>query len=133
MQDKLFYEDEFEALALMISGSDKSFKEVASFLFPHLKPESAYARLKACLNGDKDERLTFGQIIAAMKFCDRYDPIMFACDDTLHSRPERKAYQDQEASLIRVIEEASSVTNKALQTLERLRSEHQPHLKAVRG
>lgn len=133
MQDKLFYEDEFEALSLMISSSEKSYKEVANYLFPHMKPESAYAKLKSCLNSEKDERLTFGQIIACMKFCDRYDPILFACDDTLHSRPERKAYQDQEANLIRVIEEASSVTSKALQTLERLRGEHQPHLKAVRG
>lgn len=133
MQDKLFYEDEFEALGVMISMSGKSFKSVAEFLFPHMKMESAYAKLKACLNPDKDERLTFGQIIAAMKFCDRFDPIMYACDDTLHARPERKAYQDQEANLIRVIEEASSVTNKALITLERLRGDHQPHLKSVRG
>jgi hypothetical protein len=50
---QLFYEDEYEALQLMISGSDKTHKEVATYLFPHMKAESAYARLKACLNAER--------------------------------------------------------------------------------
>ena len=32
----LFYEDEFDALTRTISNSRRGFKEVASFLFPHL-------------------------------------------------------------------------------------------------
>ena len=84
MQEKLLYDDEYQALSLMIGNSQKSVKELADYLYPHLKPESAYARLKACLNPDRDERLTFGQIIAAMKFCERYDPLFYACDETLH-------------------------------------------------
>jgi len=68
MQQQMWFDDEFEALNLMISNS----KRLAGFLFPHLKPDSAYARLKSCLSHDKDERLTFGQIIAAMKFCECY-------------------------------------------------------------
>ncbi len=43
MQAKLFYEDEFEALNLMVSNSQKTPKELACYLFPHLKAESAYA------------------------------------------------------------------------------------------
>lgn len=119
---KLFYEDEFEALSLMISGSDKTFKEVASYLFPHLKTESAYARLKACLNPEKDERMTFGQIIAAMNFCCRYDPIYFACDDTLHHRPARKAPEDEETKFIEAIQQAASTMDKAMRQLEALRT-----------
>lgn len=121
-QQKLFYEDEFEALQMMISGSERSFKEVASYLFPHLKPESAYARLKACLNPEKDERLTFGQIIAAMKFCGRFDPLMFACDETLHARPDRKAPEDEEVRLVAAINEASSTLTKAMRQLERMQA-----------
>lgn len=121
-QQKLFYEDEFEALQLMISSSERSFKEVASYLFPHLKPESAYARLKACLNPEKDERLTFGQIIAAMKFCERFDPLMFACDETLHARPDRKAPEDEEVRLVAAINEASSTLTKAMRQLERMQA-----------
>lgn len=121
-QQKLFYEDEFEALQLMISGSERSFKEVASYLFPHLKPESAYARLKACLNPEKDERLTFCQILAAMKFCERFDPLMFACDETLHARPDRKAPEDEQVRLVAAINEASSTLTKAMRQLERMQA-----------
>lgn len=121
-QQKLFYEDEFEALQLMISGSERSFKEVASYLFPHLKPESAYARLKACLNPEKDERLTFGQILAAMKFCERFDPLVFACDETLHARPDRKAPEDEQVRLVAAINEASSTLTKAMRQLERMQA-----------
>lgn len=117
-QEKLFYEDEFEALQMMISGSDKSVKEVAGFLFPHLKAESAYARLKSCLNPDRDERLTMGQIVAAMRFCQRYDPLMFACDETLHARPDRKAPEDEELRLAEVISAAGETLGKAMRQLE---------------
>lgn len=122
MQNKLFYDDEYEALNLMVSNSHKSAKELAGFLFPHLKQDSAYARLKACLNSEKDERLTFGQIIAAMKFCERYDPLMFACDETLHARPDRKAPGDEEVKLVEAINGAADVMSKAMKQLEHLRS-----------
>ena len=123
MQEKLLYDDEYQALSLMIGNSQKSVKELADYLYPHLKPESAYARLKACLNPDRDERLTFGQIIAAMKFCERYDPLFYACDETLHGRPDRKAPKDQEAKLVVVIGEATGIIQKALTQLERLKAE----------
>lgn len=121
MQDKLFFEDEYEALNLMISNSGKTAKELAVFLFPHLKMDSAYARLKACLNSEKDERLTFGQIIAAMKFCERYEPLMFACDETLHARPDRRAPKDEEVRLVEAMNSASSMLAKAMKQLEVLR------------
>lgn len=119
---RLFYDDEFDALNTMVSSSDKTTKELAVFLFPHLKPESAYARLKSCLNPEKDERLTFGQIIAAMRFCNRFDPIYFACDETLHGRPEIKAPEDEEAKLAMVIGEAANVMDRALKKLENMQS-----------
>lgn len=122
MQTKLFYDDEYEALNLMISDSNKSHKEVAGYLYPHLKPDSAYTRLKNCLNPEKDERLTFGQIIAAMKFCECYHPLMFACDDTLHARPDRKAPKDEEVKLVQAINGAADVMQKAMRQLENLRS-----------
>lgn len=120
MQAKLFYDDEYEALNLMVSNSSKSPKELAGYLFPHLKIDSAYARLKSCLNSDRDERLTFGQIIAAMRFCECYDPLMFACDETMHARPERKAPADEEVRLVEAINGAASMLNKAMRQLEHL-------------
>jgi hypothetical protein len=121
VQEKLFYEDEFEALSLMISNSEKTFGQVAQHLFPTKKYESAYARLKACLNPEKDERLTFGEIIAAMKFCECYTPLMFACDETLHARPDRKAAKDEEVRLVEAINGAADVMRRAMSKLENLK------------
>ncbi len=122
MQAKMWFDDEFEALNLMVSNGRKSSKELAGFLFPHLKPESAYARLKACLNPEKDERLTQGQIIAAMQFCESYEPLMFMCDETMHARPNRVAPKDEEVKLVEAINGAADVLNKAMRKLENLRS-----------
>lgn len=122
MQSKLFFEDEYEALNLMISNSEKSAKELAVFLFPHLKMDSAYARLKSCMNPERDERLTFGQIIAAMKFCGCYEPLMFACDETLHARPDRRAPEDEEVRLVEAINGAAAMMQKAMRQLEHIQS-----------
>lgn len=121
MQNKLFFEDEYEALQLMVSHSEKSAAELAYFLFPDKKPETAYARLKACLNPEKDERLTFGQIIAAMKFCECYEPLMYACDETLHARPDRKAVKDEEIRLVEAINGAADVMRRAMGKLDSLK------------
>lgn len=117
-QEKLFYDDEFEALNMMISNSDKTAQELAFLLWPHMKSASAYARLKSCLSLDGDQRLTFGQIIVAMNFCKRFDPLFFACDETTHGRPEIKAPEDEEAKLVMVISEAASVMDRALKKIE---------------
>lgn len=130
MQEKLFYEDEFEALNLMVSHSTKTPQQLAGFLFPHMKPASGYARLKACLNPEGDQRLTFGQILAAMKFCECYDPLMFACDETMHARPDRKAPQDEEIKIVEAMNNAAEVMNRAMRQLENLRNRNITQLRA---
>ena len=122
MNHKLFYEDEFEALQLMVSGSGKSIKEIATFLWPDMKAESAYAKLNACLNPKGDESLRFGQMIALMKFCNQFDPLYYACDDTLHARPDRKTPEDESVKLVESIERSADMMAKAMAALERLRS-----------
>jgi hypothetical protein len=122
MQKKLWFEDEFEALNLMVSNSQKTSKELAGYLFPHLKPDSAYSRLRACLNPEKDERLTLGQVIAAMKFCESYEPLLFVCDETLHARPTRVSPKDEEVKLVEAISGAAETLNKAMRQLENLKS-----------
>lgn len=117
---KNLYDDEYDALAQMIANSEKTPKELAAFLFPDRKLDSAHARLRACLNPEKDERLTFGQIIAAMRFCGRFDPLMYACDETLHARPDRKAAEDQAARIAETIDQATATLNTALKALAAL-------------
>jgi len=118
---KLFYEDEIEALGLMLANSGKKHKDLAHHLWPDLSIDSAYAKLKACLSPTGDQRLRFGQVIAAMKFCGEFDPLYYACDETLHARPPRIAPEDEEVKLVEAINGAATVLKKAMAALERLR------------
>lgn len=118
---KLFYDDECDALAQTIANSEKTFKECAALLFPHLKHESQYARLKNCLNPAKeDERLSFGQIILLCRFCDSYDALHFMADELDHERPARRAPEDEKAALQRAFVESVQQQRKILERLERV-------------
>lgn len=119
---KLFYDDEFDAIARAIGESGKPFKLVAAHLFPDMKPESAYARLKECCNPSGDQRLTFGQVLRLMAFCERYDPLMHACDETLHARPDRKAPADEVVKLVEVINSAANTMERAMKALDHIQA-----------
>lgn len=119
---KLFYDDEFDAISTAIGNSGKPFKIVAAHMFPDMKPESAYAKLKACCSPTGSERLTFGQVVRLMAFCEQYDPLLYACDETLHARPDRKAPEDEAVKLVECIDGAVDTINRALRAVEHLRS-----------
>lgn len=117
---RLFYEDEFDALQTMVGESGKGFKACAGFLWPDLKPETGYAKLKDCLNANGSEKLKFSQVLALMTFCERYDPLLYLCDETLHARPDRKTVDDESVKLVETISSTTHVLNKALAQLARL-------------
>ena len=91
-------------------------------MFPDMKPESAYAKLKRCTDSQGDERLTFGQVVRLMAFCECYDPLMYACDETLHARPDRKAPEDEAIKLVEVVNNAAQTMNHALKAIEQLKA-----------
>jgi len=119
---RLFYEDEFDALQAMIGESGKGFKACALHLWPEMKAESAYAKLKDCVDPKGSEKLKFSQVLLLMKFCERYDPLLYACDETLHARPDRKTVDDESVKLVETINSAAHVLSKAMAQLERLRA-----------
>lgn len=119
---KLFYDDEFDAISRAISESGKPFKVVAAHIFPDMKPDSAYARLKECTNAKGDQRLTFGQVVRLMNFCERYDPLMHACDETLHARPDRKAPEDEAVHLVEAINAAAYTMERAMKALDHIKA-----------
>jgi len=119
---KLFYDDEFDAIASAIGESGKPFKIVAAHIFPDMKPESAYARLKECCSPTGDQRLTFGQVVRLMSFCEAYDPLHHACDETLHARPDRKAPEDEAVKLVEVINGAASTLERAIKALDHIKA-----------
>jgi hypothetical protein len=103
---KLFYDDEFDALQQTIAGSERNFMECAVFLRPGMKPESAYAWLKACVNPSGDQNLKFGQIVSLARFCKRFDALFFMADELLHQRPEQRNPEDEKARFQRKFAEA---------------------------
>lgn len=119
---KLFYDDEFDALATAIGQSGKPFKLVAAHIFPDMKPESAYARLKECCSPSGDQRLTFGQVIRVMQFCEAYDPLLYACTETQHAAPVRQAPADELVNLTEVIHGAADTMNRALKAIEHIQA-----------
>lgn len=119
---KLFYDDEFDAIATAIGNSGKPFKLVAAHMFPDMKPESAYARLKDCCNSTGTQYLSFGQVVRLMRYCEAYDPLMYACDESLHARPARKAPADELVNLTEVIHGAADTMNRALKAIEHIQA-----------
>lgn len=119
---KLFYDDEFDAITMAIANSGQEFKAVAAHIFPDMKPQSAYARLKECCSPTGDQRLTFGQVIRLMRFCESYEPLQHACDETLHARPDRKAPEDEAVKLAEVINNAASTMERAMRALEHVKA-----------
>ncbi len=119
---KLFYDDEFDAIATAIGNSGKPFKIVAAHMFPDMKPESAYAKLKECCSPTGDQRLTFGQVMRLMNFCECYDPLMYACDESLHARPDRKAPEDEAVKLMEVMNAAAGTMERAMRAIEHLKA-----------
>ena len=103
---KLFYDDEFDALQQMIAGSERSFKECATFLRPDLKPESAYAWLKACVSPNGDQHLKLGQIVSLARFCKRFDPLFHMADELEHERPRPIDPEDEKTRIQREFAEA---------------------------
>lgn len=119
---KLFYDDEFDAIATAIGQSGKPFKVVATHIFPDMKSESAYARLKECCSSTGDQRLTFGQVVRLMRFCEAYDPLMYACDETMHAHPARQAPEDELVNLTEVINGAAETMSRALKAIEHIQA-----------
>jgi hypothetical protein len=119
---KLFYDDEFEAIRTAIVDSERELKDVAMHLWPGRKPESASARLRACLNAEKDERLTFGEIIALCRYCDRYDPLLYMADELSHERPARTVKETELARLLRAWDEHRRETARLEPRIEKLRA-----------
>lgn len=92
-----------EATAAAIASSDREFKDVAHALFPDLKPQTAYAKLKDML-GRKDERdstLSADQHIFIANYVQRYHYLQYVASRCHHSMPHPVAPQDELADLQR--------------------------------
>lgn len=120
MTGRLFYEDDRDALRTAVAASGKTVQECAHHLWPNKKPETAYAKLKTCLANDGDEELKFSEALELMKFCNQFDGIYYACDDTLHTRPDRKAPEDHAVKIVGVMQDCAATMRNCMAQLEQL-------------
>lgn len=118
-QEHLWYDSPEDSISDAIKDSGKTFKEVAAHLWPALKLDTAYARLKNSLNPEKDEKLSFGEIILICKFTGHVDPIHYACDELMLHRSTPKAPKDEQQELMLTIQRQQAALMATMQRLER--------------
>ena len=115
-QTPLWYDTDADAINAAIQHSGKSAKAVASALWPSMKMDSAYARLKNALRSDKDEKLSFAEVIFICRETGNFDPILYACDELSLHRPVIKAPADEQQELLSTIQRQQQ---QLLQTMAR--------------
>ena len=109
-------------LAAAMLASGKTPKQVASALWPSMKPDSAYARLKNSLRPERDEKLSFAEVIFICRETNCFDPIYYACDELTLHRPLPKAPADEKAELLLTIQKQQAQLLQAMARLERTNS-----------
>lgn len=119
-QDRLYYESAEDSVNEVITSSSKTWKQVANMLWPAMKIDSAYARLKNCLRDDKDEKLSFAEVIQICKFCERFDALYHFADECHHTRGEPRAPEDEAAILKREFITSVKTMERLADRLERL-------------
>lgn len=116
----MIYENEYEALRVTIEKSGKSYKEVAGFIFSHLKPPSAYSRLMNSLTPSKDEKLSFRQIIDMCIFCQRFDALFYIANECGFERPKVLKIEDVEKEIITNLNKIKKEFEGIFNTLEKI-------------
>lgn len=123
-QAPLFYDDEHQAIRRVIEEG-LGYKKTAGHLWPWMKPESAYAKLKHAVAGTNGESLKFGEVIAICRLNGRFDAIFHACDELGLHRPVRKVVTDEKARLTSIMESTAQTLANAMDALRRLREDEE--------
>ena len=63
-----------------------------------------------------------GQTVRLMHFLECYDPLYYACDETLHARPDRKAPEDEAVLLVEAINSAANTMERAMKALDHIKA-----------
>jgi len=117
-----WFETAEDATHNAIQHSDMKPKEVAYQMRPDLKPDSAYAWLKNCLNATQPEKMTADQHIAIAKLCYQYDFLHYVAAQLHHSKPEYITPEDAVQSLEEKIAEQQEVIIGLLNARNKLKS-----------
>lgn len=98
-----FHASAEDATTAAIHKSGRPMKVIASDLWPGLKMDTAYSRLRGCLNQDRPEKLTADEHLAIARLCGEFDFLHYAAQELQHSRPEPVAPEDARDQLNRQV------------------------------
>lgn len=114
-----WFETAEDATHNAIQHSGKSPKQVAHMLWPHLKQDSAYARLMGALKTDRPEKLTADEHICIAVFCGEFDFLHYVASQCHHTQPEPVDLEDEALELDRQIKVLLEDVSKLLKRREK--------------
>jgi hypothetical protein len=119
--DLPFYESPEDALRAAVQALGGT-KKIGALLWGDLSPENAGRRMSDCLNANRTERLTLGQVMRVLqmaKAAGHHGPMAWIAAEIGYSaQPVSQA--DEVDRLACVLEESTRTMAAALATLERL-------------
>ena len=127
---KVIYGDGYDALRMMCEG--RKSQEIAHYLISEdgiwkgKTLETGAARVRACLNHDKNEFFKISEIIAISKYTKCFDAVLFMCDELGLSHPQPVSIHDQLGEISRVIAGANQALSVATEQLTRI-EKHAQH------
>lgn len=119
--DFSFHASAEDATLAAIHKSGKPLKAIAHDLWPSLKMDTAYSRLRGCLNHERPEKLTADEHLAIARLCGQFDFLHYCAQECQHSRPEPVTPEDELAVLLRTVSAQAPGLIEALKTIEKIR------------
>lgn len=116
------FEDAYDALRELVRAAGGS-KTVGQWLFPHLPVEEAKNKVNDCLNRNRRDKFDAEQVIALLRKGQEigYHHAKHYLDElTGYQASQPLSPADEQANLVRVIQDASAVLKGATERLDRL-------------
>lgn len=119
--DFSFHASAEDATQAAIHKSGKPMKALAADLWPSLKMDTAYSRLRGCLNAERPEKLTADEHLTLARLCGQFDFLHYCAQECQHSRPEPVTPDDELAVLLRQVQSQAPGLIAALSRIEKIR------------
>ena len=121
-----FHETAEDATSKSISDSKMTYEQVANTLWPHMKLNSAYARLKNALREDAREVLTADQHLFIANLTGQYHFLYYCAQHCHHSQPDPVAPADEKAALQHDFNESVTRLEELAQRIQHVEAREQP-------
>jgi len=120
-QEMPFYESAEDATYSAILDSKKPVKEVAHALWPSMKMDSAYSRLKGALKEDRKEKLSSDEHLFIANYCQKFHWHYYNENQLHHAGSQLVKQEDELAKLEHQILKGQQALTQALNRFNALR------------